>query len=99
MVTKKLGQSAGGHGPGGGGTPDVLAQLDLRGVGCPLTFVRTRVALDRLPPGTALEVLLDGGEPSESVPKSCQADGDSVLSLGPSVWPGVTRMVVMRRPA
>lgn len=46
-----------------------------------------------------MEVLLDGGEPSESVPKSCQADGDSVLSLGPSVWPGVTRMVVMRRPA
>ncbi|MHB8394228.1 MAG: sulfurtransferase TusA family protein [Candidatus Dormibacteria bacterium] len=70
--------------------------LDLRGIGCPLTFVRTRVALDRLPRGTTLEVLLDRGEPSESVPRSCREDGDLVLGVVPWVEPGVVKMLVVR---
>ncbi len=70
--------------------------LDLRGIGCPLTFVRTRVALDRLPRGTTLEVLLDLGEPSESVPRSCREDGDVVLDVVPWLEPGVVRMRVVR---
>ncbi len=72
------------------------ARLDLRGISCPLTFVRTRVALDRLAPGTSLEVLLDLGEPSESVPRSCREDGDLVLELAPWEEEGVVRMVVAR---
>ncbi len=71
-------------------------RLDLRGVGCPLTFVRTRLALDRLGPGRPLEVLLDEGEPSESVPRSCSEDGDQVLSLEPFA-PGVVRLLVRCR--
>lgn len=100
MVTKTLGAEGPGNEVGGaaGNGPPEPARLDLRGVGCPLTFVRTRVALDRLPRGVRLEVLLDDGEPSQSVPRSCAADGEVVLSVEPSEWPGVTRMVVMRRP-
>ncbi len=71
------------------------ASLDLRGVSCPLTFVKTKIALDRLPRGTRLEVLLDSGEPSESVPRTCRESGDEVLELGP--WEaGAVRMVVVR---
>lgn len=73
-------------------------RLDLRGVGCPLTFVRTRIALDHLPLGEALEVLLDEGEPAESVPRSCREDGDEVLLLEPlAEAPGAWRLLVRRR--
>jgi TusA-related sulfurtransferase len=71
-------------------------RLDLRGVACPLTFVRTRIALDRLSPGTPLEVLLDEGEPADTVPRSCAEDGELVLELGPWTEPGVMRMLVAR---
>lgn len=72
------------------------ARLDLRGVACPLTFVRTRMALDRLPPHQPLEVLLDEGEPAESVPRTCTEDGETVLELGPWTEPGVVRLLVAR---
>ena len=75
--------------------PGAGERLDLRGIACPLTFVKTKIALGRLPPGTRLEVLLDLGEPSESVPRNCQEVGDQVLEVTP--WePGVVRMVVVR---
>ncbi|MHB1525750.1 MAG: sulfurtransferase TusA family protein [Candidatus Dormibacteria bacterium] len=76
--------------------PSPPARLDLRGIACPLTFVRTRVALERLPPGQPLEVLLDLGEPAESVPRTCEEEGDLVLELGPWEEPGVVRLVVAR---
>ena len=72
------------------------ARLDLRGVGCPLTFVRTRVALGRLAPGVPLEVLLDEGEPAESVPRTCGEEGDVILAVGPWEEPGVVRLLVAR---
>ncbi len=81
--------------PASGPTPSCL---DLRGVRCPLTFVRTRIALDRLPAGVELEVLLDPGEPAESVPASCRDDGDRVAAVepAPEMGPGVVRLRVAR---
>jgi len=73
-----------------------VARLDLRGVACPLTFVKTRIALDRLAPGEPLEVLLDVGEPADSVPAACVEDGDVVLELGSWSEPGVVRLLVAR---
>ncbi|HET9050860.1 MAG TPA: sulfurtransferase TusA family protein [Candidatus Dormibacteraeota bacterium] len=64
-----------------GGVPAVARTLDLRGVACPLNYVKTRVALDRLAPGEALEVWLDLGEPTENVPRSCDEDGYTVVAL------------------
>ena len=49
-------------------TPD--AQLDLRGTPCPINFVRTKLRLEKMPPGGLLEVWLDPGEPIEQVPDS-----------------------------
>jgi TusA-related sulfurtransferase len=65
-------------------------------VACPLTFVKTRIALDKLAPGEPLEVLLDVGEPADSVPAACAEDGDVVMELGSWSEPGVVRMVVAR---
>ncbi|MFZ0996247.1 MAG: sulfurtransferase TusA family protein [Candidatus Dormiibacterota bacterium] len=73
-----------------------VARLDLRGVACPLTFVKTRIALDKLAPGQPLEVLLDVGESADSVPAACTEDGDVVLELGPWSEPGVARLLVAR---
>lgn len=54
-------------------TPD--AQLDLRGTPCPLNFVRTKLRLEQMIPGTLLEVWLDPGEPIEQVPDSLTMAG------------------------
>jgi tRNA 2-thiouridine synthesizing protein A len=59
------------------------ATLDLRPFACPLTYVKTRIALDRLAPGDVLEVWLRAGEPAESVPRSAEEDGHRVLRVEP----------------
>jgi TusA-related sulfurtransferase len=60
----------------------VSAELDLTGVLCPMTWVRTRLALEDLDPGERLEVRLDPGEPLESVPRSAREDGHEVAERG-----------------
>lgn len=57
------------------------AELDLRGVVCPMNFVKTKLKLEELQPGEKLEVLLDAGEPVENVPRSAREEGHKVLSL------------------
>ncbi|WP_071518414.1 sulfurtransferase TusA family protein [Geitlerinema sp. PCC 9228] len=54
------------------------ACIDLRGTPCPLNFVRTKMRLEKLEPGSLLEVWLDPGEPIEQVPESLTMEGYSV---------------------
>jgi len=58
-----------------------IKSIDLRGVPCPLSFVRAKLHLEKLETGQLLEVLLDAGEPIEQVPNSLVADGHQVKSL------------------
>ena len=44
------------------------AHLDITREVCPMTFVRTKIALERLPVGGVLEVRLKGDEPLKNVP-------------------------------
>ena len=60
-------------------SPD--AQLDLRGTPCPINFVRTKLRLEQLPPGSLLEVWLDAGEPIEQVPDSLVMEGYQVEQI------------------
>lgn len=60
-------------------SPD--AQLDLRGTPCPINFVRTKLKLEQLPPGSLLEVWLDPGEPIEQVPHSLTMEGYQIEAL------------------
>ena len=62
-----------------------MTQLDLTGVLCPLTWVKARLALERLAPGDELEVRLDPGEPLDSVPRSAREDGHAVWVEGDRV--------------
>lgn len=61
----------------------MTAPVDLRPFACPLTYVKTRIALDRLAAGERLEVWLAAGEPVESVPRSAAEDGHRVVSVEP----------------
>lgn len=75
---------------------EIVRTLDLRGVACPLNYVKTKVALERLSRGEAIEVWLDHGEPEENVPRSCDEDGYRVISLADAVegTEGFVRLVV-----
>jgi len=53
-------------------------KLNLLGIACPLNFVKTKIYLDKLDEGALLEVILDAGEPVESVFNSIKAEGHQV---------------------
>ena len=60
---------------------DVIREIDITNDVCPMTFVRTRLALDRMTPGEILRVRLKGQEPLRNVPRSAREQGHEVLSL------------------
>ena len=63
-------------------TRPVPTALDLTGVACPMNWVKTKLALEKLCPGDELTVRLDAGEPIESVPRSALEDGHAVTVDG-----------------
>ena len=63
----------------------MTATLDLTGVVCPMNWVRARLALEAMEPGETLELVLDPGEPIESVPRSAREDGHGVSVDGERV--------------
>jgi tRNA 2-thiouridine synthesizing protein A len=54
--------------------------LDITAETCPMTFVRTRLALDQLASGQTLLVLLRGEEPTRNVPRTAVEQGHQVLA-------------------
>jgi TusA-related sulfurtransferase len=61
--------------------PVPAAVVDITREVCPMTYVRTKLALERLAPGEVLEVRLRGDEPRRNVPASARDEGHTVLSL------------------
>jgi tRNA 2-thiouridine synthesizing protein A len=59
--------------------------LDVTAETCPLTWVRTKLALERLGPGETLLVELPAGEALENVPRSAAEAGHEVAVEGTSV--------------
>jgi sulfite reductase (ferredoxin) len=56
---------------------------DLRGVACPLNYVKTKLKLEMMDAGERLEVWLDAGEPIKNVPMSLKNDGHLLLLQEP----------------
>ena len=52
---------------------------DLRGVACPMNFVKTKMELSQLKSKEILEIWLDSGEPIENVPGSVREEGHTIL--------------------
>ena len=57
--------------------------LDISRDVCPLTFVKTKLLLERMAAGQTAEIRLKGAEPLENVPRSVREHGHEVLSLAP----------------
>ena len=69
--------------------------LDITGDVCPMTFVRVRLALDRLASGTLLQVRLAGEEPAHNVPRTLVEQGHTVLTQTQGL-DGTTTLVVRK---
>ncbi len=57
--------------------------LDITADLCPITFVKTKLLVERMAPGQVAEVRLKVGEPLENVPRSLREEGHEVLGLEP----------------
>jgi len=56
-------------------------KTDLRGVACPLNFVKAKLELEKIEIGDVLEVLLDEGESVRNVPASFAGQGQEVIEV------------------
>jgi sulfite reductase (ferredoxin) len=63
--------------PGSG--PHEAVLKDLRGVACPMNFVKTKIVLDGISRGERLALLLDDGSPINNVPRSVESEGHKIL--------------------
>jgi TusA-related sulfurtransferase len=74
-------------------TPDVT--IDITRDLCPMTFVRTRLALDRLSSGQILRVKLRGEEPRHNVPRSARELGHAIIAEQTSAE-GITTLLIRK---
>ena len=69
-------------------------QLDMRGEICPYPLVESKNAVEKLEPGTTIEVLIDYPLALDNVTRWAQSAGHEVVEtrdLGPSEWALVLR--------
>jgi len=63
------------------GKTEVAFFLDISNEVCPMTFVRTKLLLEKMDTGQLAEVHLKGAEPLKNVPMSVKEHGHEVVSL------------------
>jgi tRNA 2-thiouridine synthesizing protein A len=75
--------------------PTADQDIDITRDLCPMTFVKTRIALDRLSPGQTLLVRLRGEEPLRNVPRTATEQGHIVLEQ--RVEPDGSTLLLLRK--
>jgi TusA-related sulfurtransferase len=73
--------------------------LDITAEVCPMTFVKTRLLIERMKPGETAEIRLSGGEPLDNVPDSVTELGHAVFDiarLDEGAGAGVFRILVRK---
>ena len=76
--------------------PDANREIDITGEVCPMTFVRTKLQLERMESGEILGVRLNPGEPLNNVPRAAAEHGHEVLDNTP-LGDGTHRLLIRRR--
>lgn len=71
--------ASGGGAATASGAPDAI--LDVTADVCPITWVKTKLALERLADGQVLQVRLNEGQPMTDVPRSAKGDGHRVVAV------------------
>ena len=56
-------------------------ELDITAEVCPMTFVRTKLLLEKMAPGQTVNIKLRDGEPRHNVPRAVRDHGHEVLRL------------------
>lgn len=56
-------------------------KINIKGLVCPYTFVKAKLAIESMEVGQVLEILLDYEEASRSIPKSMEDHGQKVLKV------------------
>lgn len=56
-------------------------RINIKGLVCPYTFVKAKLAIEDMDIGQVLEILLDYEEASRSIPKSMEDHGHKVLKV------------------
>ncbi len=74
-------------------------RLDITTEVCPLTFVKTKLLLERMQPGDIAIVRLMGGEPLENVPRSIVELGHTIVSLDPDAAYDDVHILKLRKVA
>ncbi|MBY0338018.1 MAG: sulfurtransferase TusA family protein [Acetobacteraceae bacterium] len=72
-----------------------MHHLDISTETCPMTFVRMRLLLDRLPAGAVLDVRFRGEEPRRNLPRAAAEQGHTVLALE-DLADGLGRLVLRK---
>ena len=74
--------------------------LDITAEICPMTFVRTKLMIEKMSQGDVAEVRLQGAEPLENVPRSVEEMGNIIVSLEPEDGTtdprGIHRLLIRR---
>jgi TusA-related sulfurtransferase len=70
--------------------------LDVTKEHCPMTFVKTKIALNKLQKGDILNVKLLEGEPLENVPRSAGEQGFNVLSVTETETAGIFNVAIAK---
>jgi tRNA 2-thiouridine synthesizing protein A len=63
----------------------VVRILDITPYTCPMTWVRTKLALEAMAPGETLDVRCRPGEALENVPRSAREAGHAVTVQGTTI--------------
>ncbi len=75
-------------------SPAADQTIDITGEVCPMTFVRTKLRLERMQPGEVLDVRLRGEEPLRNVPRAAREEGHIILGI---IADGNDHIVTIRR--
>ena len=55
--------------------------INIKGLHCPYTFVKSKLAIEDMEVGEVLEILLDSEEASRNIPKSMEDHGQKMLKV------------------
>ncbi|MEE8382365.1 MAG: sulfurtransferase TusA family protein [Thermodesulfobacteriota bacterium] len=60
---------------------NIDSSLNLKGVLCPINFVKTKIKLEEMQHGQILEVIIDDGESMKNVPRSLKEEGHKIIKV------------------
>ena len=71
--------------------------LDITTDVCPMTFVKTKLLIERMSAGQTAEIRLPAGEPLENVPRAVEEHGHTLIALDQDPADGAVYVMRLRK--